>query len=99
MSFNRGGNNWEIWVMNADGTTPVRLTEASSADGLPTWSPDGQSIAFVSNRGGVWAVWVMNADGSNPRKLFDMKGPPDGKILYDESNSRGWLEERISWAP
>ena len=99
MSYNRSGNNWEIWVMNTSGGNLQRLTEDGSADGLPAWSPDGQSIAFVSNRGGVWAIWVMNADGSNQRKLFDMKGSPDGNILYDEFNSRGWLEERISWAP
>jgi Tol biopolymer transport system component len=85
--------------MNADGTNLQQLTENTNGDGLPTWSPDGQSIAFVSDRGGVWAVWAMNTDGSNQRKLFDMKGSPDGNILYDEFNSRGWLEERISWAP
>ncbi len=99
MSFGRGANNWEIWVMNADGSNPVRLTENGSNDGLPAWSPDGQSIAYVSDQGGVWGIWVMNADGSNPRKVVDMKGSPDGKVLHDESNSRGWLEERISWAP
>ena len=99
MSSGRGGNNWEIWVMNADGSNPQRLTENGNNDGLPTWSPDGQSIAYVSDQGGAWSVWVMNADGSNQRKLFAMKGSPDGKVFHDESNSKGWLEERISWAP
>lgn len=99
MSNGRGGNNWEIWVMNADGSNPKRLTENGSNDGLPAWSPDGQSIAYVSDQGGVWGIWVMNADGSNQRKLVDMKGSPDGIVLHDEPNSRGWLEERISWAP
>jgi TolB protein len=95
----REGNNYEIWVMNADGSNPKRLTENNNNDGLPTWSPDGQSIAFASDRGGAWAIWVMNADGSNQRKLLDMKGSPDGVVLHDEPNSKGWLEERISWAP
>jgi TolB protein len=99
MSIGRGGSNWEIWVVNADGSDPKRLTENNSNEGLPTWSPDGQSIAYVSDQGGAWAIWVMNADGSNQRKLADMKGSPDGKVLHDEFNSRGWLEERISWAP
>ncbi|MBN1218008.1 MAG: PD40 domain-containing protein [Anaerolineae bacterium] len=99
MSSARGATNWEIWVMNADGSNPQRLTENGSNDGLPAWSPDGQSIAFVSDQGGVWAVWVMNADGSNQRKLFNMNGSPDGIVLHAGNDSRGWLEERISWAP
>ncbi|HRV94783.1 MAG TPA: LysM peptidoglycan-binding domain-containing protein, partial [Anaerolineae bacterium] len=99
MSSGRGARNWEIFTMDADGSNVIRLTENGNNDGLPTWSPDGQSIAYVSDQGGVWAVWVMNADGSNQRKLFNMKGSPDGKILRDETNSKGWLEERISWAP
>ncbi|MFQ5612746.1 MAG: LysM peptidoglycan-binding domain-containing protein [Anaerolineae bacterium] len=100
MSFNRGGaGNWEIWSMQNDGSDLRRLTDNPANDGLPTWSPDGLTVAFVSDRGGVWAVWAMNADGSNQRKLFDMKGSPDGVVYHDEPNSRGWLEERISWAP
>ncbi len=99
MSIGRGSSNWEIWVINTDGSNPLQLTKNGNNDGLPTWSPDGKSIAFVSDQAGVWAIWVMNADGSNQRKLIDMKGSPDGKVLRDVSNSKGWTEERISWAP
>ncbi|HXV43889.1 MAG TPA: hypothetical protein VEC96_12560, partial [Anaerolineae bacterium] len=99
MSSGRGATNWEIWVMDAKGSNARRLTENGSNEGLPTWSPDGKSIAYISDSGGVWAVWVMNADGSNQRKLFNMKGSPDGTVLHDRDNSKGWLEERISWAP
>jgi TolB protein len=99
MSSGRGGSNWEIWTMDLTGANPKRLTDNGNNDGLPTWSPDGKSIAYVSDAGGAWAVWVMNADGSNQRKLFNMKGPPDGVVLRDRDNSKGWTEERISWAP
>jgi TolB protein len=99
MSSGRGGTNWEIWVMNIDGSNPVRLTQNGNNDGLPTWSPDGKSIAYLSDAEGAWSVWVMNADGSNQRRLFNLKGSPDGVVLRDRDNSKGWLEERISWAP
>ncbi len=45
-----GSENYEIFVMNADGTNPVRLTDSPGPDGWPTWSPDGTKIAFASVR-------------------------------------------------
>ncbi len=100
MSASReGAGNWEIFVMDANGGNVVRLTNNGANDGLPTWSPDGRTIAFVSDRDGVWGIWAMNPDGSNQRKLFNMGGSPDGVIGFDVNNSKGWLEERISWGP
>ena len=86
MGDQRDGN-WEIYKANDVGGGITRLTNDPGIDGLPTWSPDGKHIAFLSTRDGQWAIWVMNADGSNQRKLFDLPGPmgPD------------WSEERISW--
>ncbi|MDM8528855.1 LysM peptidoglycan-binding domain-containing protein [Anaerolineales bacterium HSG24] len=98
MSNGRGATSWEIWTMKIDGSGAKRLTNNGSNDGLPTWSPDGKSIAYASDQDGSWAIWVMNADGSNSKSLFTMKGSPNGKVLSDENNSFGWWEERISWA-
>jgi len=100
------GFNWDIWVINSDGTGETRLTEEGSTDGLPAWSPDGTFIAFLSNRGGTWAIWVMNADGSNQRKLFNtgcdnyVTGDFDGECVGTDCHQpRDWLDEQISWSP
>jgi tetratricopeptide (TPR) repeat protein/pSer/pThr/pTyr-binding forkhead associated (FHA) protein len=82
--------NWELYIMNDDGSGVTRLTNNAANDGLPTWSPDGRTIAFVSDQGGPWAIWAISPDGSNRRKLFDIGGRG---LAYD------WQHERISWGP
>jgi TolB protein len=84
-SSDRDGNR-EIYVMNADGTSQVRLTNNISFDDVPEWSPDGKKIAFLSYRGdGTWAVFVMNHDGSGRREVTQVNVPN--------------LSEHISWSP
>src|SRR3989441_138378 len=58
----------QIYVANADGTAPLKLTP-SSVNLLPTWSPDGTQLAFLARRNSDLALWVMRADGSNQRRL------------------------------
>ena len=86
---NREGN-WEIYVVNSDGSGLRRLTNNAANDGLPTWAPDGRAIAFVSDQEGGWAVWAMNPDGSGRRKLFPIG---DGGLVTE------WWRQQISWAP
>ena len=57
--------NYEIYVMNADGGNVSQLTNNEAADLLPAWSPDGRKIAFVSGPRGGSEIYVMNADGGN----------------------------------
>lgn len=61
--------NFEIYVMNSDGTGVVRLTEHPGFDAGARWSPDGRRIAWYSNRGGAHQIFVMNADGSGMKAL------------------------------
>lgn len=64
------GQNAEIFVGNADGSnlTPITNTRYF-LNTSPSWSPDGKSLAFVSNRGGNPQVYVMAADGTGVRRL------------------------------
>jgi TolB protein len=95
--MSRRENNWDIYVVNIDGSALKRLTDDPANDGLPVWSPDGNAIAFVSNRGGPWAIWAITPEGAGLRQLFTMQGSPDGQVGADTYASRGWAEERISW--
>ncbi len=94
----QAGNN-EIYVMNADGTNIVRLTDNSAApadDANPVWSPDGARIYFVTNRDGNYEVYSMNADGSDPVNITnnpatdrDPSPSPDGSRIAFASDLNG----------
>src|SRR5207248_3000848 len=85
----RDGND-EIYVMNADGSGQVNLTNNPALDQVPAWSPDGSKIAFTSGRDGNDEIYVMNADGSSQVNLTNTPGydevplwSPDGtKIVF-----------------
>ncbi len=79
--------NLEIYVMAVDGSTVRRLTNDPANDLNPAWSPDGQFLAFESDRGFdafVPLILTMNADGSNLREVTDGRDPvwsPDGQQI------------------
>jgi len=55
--------NPDIWVMNADGTQPRRMTSEPSEDVTGAWTPDGNAIVFCSNRGGDLQLWRVPVAG------------------------------------
>ena len=81
--------NYEIYIMNPDGSEEVNLTQHPANDQQAAWSPTGDQILFVSDRNGeIEDLYLMNADGSNVRRVFNEKRKtnkssptwsPDGK--------------------
>jgi len=73
----RINNRSEIVLLDASGKVARYLTQPPPTyerpgkpapnSVAPTWSPDGQSILFLSDRDGAWKLYIMNADGSNQR--------------------------------
>ena len=82
------GNYYGVYVMNPDGTEQVSLTQHRANDLNAVWSPTGEQILFISDRGGVRDLYLMDPDGSNVRRVFKFKieawrtsptWSPDGK--------------------
>ncbi|MCH8822130.1 MAG: PD40 domain-containing protein [Planctomycetes bacterium] len=82
---NRDGN-YEIYIMNTDGTNQTRLTHTPERDYLPRWSPDGSKIVFFSGSKGQFQIHVMNADGTQTKALTnELCNHEDPSFSYDGS--------------
>jgi Tol biopolymer transport system component len=68
----------QIYVMNANGSHVVRLTNDTGFDSDPQWSPDGKHILFVSNVTGNLDIWSMRANGASPANLTAGNTSDDG---------------------
>ena len=79
----------ELFIINADGTNPQRLTHNNFLDNTPSWSPDGRQIAFSSGRSGDWEVYVIELATRAVRQLTDNLSStpdwsPDGRQIVFE---------------
>ena len=64
-----GFSDYEIAVVTVNGAAVTRLTNNSTNDERPTWSPDGSKLAFESDRNGNFAIYTMNANGTGVTRL------------------------------
>jgi hypothetical protein len=80
----------EIFTIHPDGSQFTRLTNDNFLDHHPTWTPDGQWIAFVSDRDGGHStdIWMMDRNGENLQKVLDCAAnctsptfSPDGRHI------------------
>jgi tricorn protease len=87
----------DIWTANEDGSGVDRLTDSVARDVYPRFSPDGNWIAFSSNRAGNFDVYLIPAIGGKPRQLTfhsandNVVGwTPDGhRIIFESSRNKG----------
>ncbi|GAB5534849.1 MAG: winged helix-turn-helix domain-containing protein [Rubricoccaceae bacterium] len=95
----------ELWVSDADGQTPVRLTDLGGASvETPQWSPDGQTLAVVARIDGPAALYLVSAEGGTLRPITDSptgdiapRWSRDGQsILFGSRRSGDWEIWRVS---
>ena len=66
IAFNYKG---DIYIVDTEGGKAQAITTHSAYDFMPTWSPDGKSIAFASNRYGNYDIFIMPSIGGNAKRL------------------------------
>jgi Tol biopolymer transport system component len=99
----RDGNH-EIYLMDADGKNPRRLTDNPATDTMPTFSPNGNQIAFSSNRENGYQIYTMDIDPeggvgqacrvtNTPGLNMHPRYSPDGEWLIITSDRGGFNDE------
>jgi Tol biopolymer transport system component len=90
---------FDLYIFDLIDMMKTRLSETVASEWVPQWSPDGQKIAFSSDRDGDGEIYVINQDGSNLVQLTNNAGydghprwSPDGSMIAFESdrNGGGW---------
>ncbi|MBI4892503.1 MAG: PD40 domain-containing protein [Acidobacteria bacterium] len=90
----REGGGWDIWTLAADGGSPRRVTLDKAVNAVPSWSRDGSSIYYASNRSGRFEIWRSPAGGGPAAQITRNGGytafeSTDGKKLYYTVSERG----------
>ena len=94
----RTGENWDIWIANADGSNSKQITTDAYLDHEPSMCGDGRYIVFQSDRSGSRNIWRINADGTNPKQLttgdygdsYPVCSPDGRSVVFMSLRLGGW---------
>lgn len=96
IAFPMGGGEVDIYATAADGSGLRQLTHAKGFSGCPSYTRDGRTIAFCSDRSGSYQIWTMNADGSQQRQVTRFPYPSlfpafsrDGRRIFFNADDGG----------
>jgi len=63
-----------LWMIGTNDHEARQFTRGTSSESSPKWSPDGRTVAFLSDRSGKGELWTIPAEGGEARQLTEMKG-------------------------
>jgi len=88
-------NIWEEPAFATGHRQPLKLIASTREDASPAFSPDGQRIAFASNRSGRFEIYICGSDGTNPAQLTSMKAPDTGTPAWSPDGKRIAFDSRL----
>jgi TolB protein len=86
-------DNWDVFIIQPDGSGLTQLTDFPGVDADPAWSPDGRMIAYRSRRDGSSDIFVMDPDGSNPINLIN-----DPETSLDDEFAPHWHPDGLTFS-
>lgn len=77
-----------LWLIDLASGDARQLTQDSSSNTSPSWSPDGSQIAFLSNRCGEKQVFLLPIDGGEARQFTNLPQGADGPPVWSPDGER-----------
>ena len=97
IAFATGHPRWDIYVVNSDGSGLLNISDHPAHDFRHQWSPDGQHIAFDSDRDGNTEIYMTSADGgqltnltNHPADDLAVRWIPSAVMAFTVTESRSW---------
>ncbi len=94
----------DIWLVETAGGTPRHLTAGDNRDTSPRWLPDGDRLAFISDRGGAPQLYLLDLRGSEPRKVTSFQrgvsspvvSPLGRRVAVLSSEGHGLIDRELN---
>ena len=98
VAYSESAPQEDVFVARTDGSQYRRLTDDPFRDRGPSWAPDGQRLAFYSDRSGSYEAWTIRVDGRNLERItawnrvnFPVWSPDGRRIAISGVGLGGWF--------
>lgn len=96
--LSKAAGNYDIWVMNPDGSENVQITDSAADEGAPSWSPDGDKLVYsvegnimTVDPGNGYPVVLRDDDFENIHPVFSPDGTKIAFVSDRSGNSDIWV--------